>query len=98
MMYMNWFILLRSTSADSIVFTIQRWIQGAKGEIAPPPFQYVVQRRMRVKKYWGGGAEYHVAVGPWRRVWEGGCAPSHAEHEENFAGIYIKWKQYCITN
>ena len=27
-------------------------------------------------------------------MWEGGCTPSHAEHEEDFAGIYIKWKQY----
>ena len=54
------------------------------------------QRRMRVKNI--GGAEYHVAVMPWRRVWKGGCAPSHTEHEENFADIYIKWKQYCIKN
>ena len=52
---------------------------------------------MRVKNI--GGTEDHVAVSHGKaEVWEGGCAPSHAEHEENFAGICIKWKQYCITN
>ena len=45
-----------------------------------------------------GGAEYHVAIRPrqkWR-VWEGGCAPSHAEHEENFAEWCIH--KNCIKN
>ena len=59
---------------------------------------HLFQRRMRVKNI--GGAEYHVAVRPrqGRGCGKGDVLPSTKSTKKILLALYIKWKQYCITN